>query len=115
MGIRRTQDAFRRQFSQVCPCLCLTGWLQTEPGEDGEVEAQRPLAPVVLPREACNRDGCGWSAAPYFGARRLREQSRPSTLLEECQRDTMILVSKAELNGWPVLLPAPSLRPWRES
>ena len=40
------------------------------------------------------------------GARRPREQSRPSALLEDCQRDTMIPVSKVELNGWPVLLPA---------
>ena len=41
-----------------------------------------------------------------LGARIPRERSRPSTVLEDCQRDTMILVSKVELNDWLVFLPA---------
>ena len=84
-----------------------------EPGEERGPEAFATVAYRERLAIAMALAGVRHHTLP--GARRPREQSRPSTLLEDCQRDTMILVSKVELNDWPVLLPALSLRQWRES
>ena len=101
-GPQEGEAADQGNFSQVCPCLFSTGWPQMDPGEDGEVEAQRRLHQWLChERRAIAMALVEVQHHTLPGARRPREQSRPSTLLEDCQSDTMILVPKVEVNDFP--------------
>ena len=66
------EAADQGNFSQVCPCLFSTGWLQMEPGEDGEVEAQRRLHQWLCHERLAIAMALAGSAAPHLGARRPR-------------------------------------------